>query len=301
MNLHDHERFLWALCYRMTGSAADADDLVQETFARALERPPRDTQAPLRPWLTQVAVNLARDALRRRKRAPYVGPWLPSPLDTEDAVAVEPLATEGRYDLLESVSYAFLLALEALNPKQRAVLLLRDVFDYSVRETAEVLGASEANVKQIHLRARRAMDAYDTQRVVPTREMQQRNKEALDRFVGALLSNDVAQVEAVLASSVTAMTDGAGRYHAAMNVVRGAQRVARFMMGVSAKRGTPLDVELRNLNGFPAVIARYDSTKDARLAPLVMFQVDLAPDGRISAVHSVLAPGKMVDFPRRAA
>jgi len=73
----EHERFLWALCYRMTGSAADADDLVQETFVRALERPPPRTDLPWRPWLTRVAMNLARDALRRRRRRGYVGPWLP--------------------------------------------------------------------------------------------------------------------------------------------------------------------------------------------------------------------------------
>src|SRR5262249_54905403 len=111
MNLHEHERFLWGLCYRMTGSAADADDLVQDTFTRALEKPPKDGQAPLRPWLTRVAVTLARDSLRRRKRAPYQGPWLPEPIETDDApVAVEPASSEGRYDLLESVSFAFLLA-----------------------------------------------------------------------------------------------------------------------------------------------------------------------------------------------
>jgi RNA polymerase sigma factor (sigma-70 family) len=302
MNLHEHESFLWGLCYRMTGSAADADDLVQDTFARALERPPKDLDAPLRPWLTRVAVNLARDTLRRRKRTPYSGPWLPTPLDTEEeAVPSEPPASEGRYDLLESVSFAFLLALEALSPKQRAVLLLRDVFDYSVRETAEAIGASEDNVKQIHLRARRAMDAYDANRMVPTRELQQRNKEALDRFIEALLSNDVAQVEAVLAPKAHAITDGGGRYHAARNVVFGAAKVARFFLGVQSKRGAPVDVELRNLNGRPAIVMRFDDSVHPMLAPLVTFSIDIDGDGRVSAVHSVLAPAKLDRFPRRAA
>jgi len=303
MNLHEHERFLWGLCYRMTGSAADADDLVQDTFARALERPPRDQAAPLRPWLTRVAVNLARDSLRRRRRAPYVGPWLPTPLETEGetAVAVEPPASEGRYDLLESVSFAFLVALEALSPKQRAVLLLRDVFDYSVRETAEAIGASDDNVKQIHLRARRAMGEYDARRVVPTRELQARNKAALDGFVEALLSNDVAQVEAVLAKSVKAMTDGGGRYHAAVNVITGAARVARFMLGINSKRGAPIDGGMMTLNGLPAIVLRYDPAIDPRLAPLVIFSVDVNAEGKIAAIHSVLAPGKLERFPRRAA
>src|SRR5207344_2759291 len=89
-----HERFLWGLCYRMTGSAADADDLVQDTFARALERPPRDLEHSVRPWLTRVAVNLARDSLRRRKRSEYVGPWLPEPIETDEPVVIEPATTE---------------------------------------------------------------------------------------------------------------------------------------------------------------------------------------------------------------
>lgn len=116
-----HERFLWALCYRMTGDAADADDLVQETFARVIERPPPEL-ADLRPWLVRVAVNLSRDLYRRRRRQGYIGPWVPSPLPEETALpGYEPVSTEGRYELLESVSFAFLLALEALKPNERAV------------------------------------------------------------------------------------------------------------------------------------------------------------------------------------
>ena len=107
------------LCYRLSGSAADADDLVQATFVRALEHPPARTDEPWRPWLTRVAINLGRDLLRRRKRRRYVGPWLPSPIATGDDGALasyEPtltsgVTTEGRYDMLESVSFAFRLAL----------------------------------------------------------------------------------------------------------------------------------------------------------------------------------------------
>ena len=159
----DQQRFLWGLCYRMTGNAADADDLVQETFVRALDRPPARIDEPWRPWLVRVAMNLARDVLRRRRRSPYRGNWLPSPVETS-AEDVPPAyevpegsgsPTEGRYELLESVSFAFLLALEALTPSQRAVLLLRDVFDYAVRETADALGMSEANVKVTHHRVMR--------------------------------------------------------------------------------------------------------------------------------------------------
>src|SRR6267142_4849309 len=111
----EHKRFLWGLCYRMTGSAADAEDIVQDTFVRALEKPPADMQAPLRPWLVKVALNLSRDQLRSRRRREYFGPWLPSPVTTEEDGPLqveEPTAPDwspvARYDLLESVSFAFL-------------------------------------------------------------------------------------------------------------------------------------------------------------------------------------------------
>jgi len=190
-------RFVWRLCYRMTGSAADADDVLQETFVRAIAQPPPRTDLAWRPWLVRVAVNLARDCLRRRRRAPYRGPWLPAPIDCGGADAPEPPAyevgagaarsTEGRYELMESVSYAFLLALEALTPAQRAVLLLRDVIDYDVRETALALGMSEANVKTTHHRARRAMAAYNGARCPPTPARQAATGAALNGLPAVLI------------------------------------------------------------------------------------------------------------------
>src|SRR5215471_17471425 len=115
----EHRRYLWGICYRMTGSAADADDIVQDTFVKALEKPPKDMEAPLRPWLVTIAINLSRDQLRRRRRREYFGPWLPAPVMTEDespleldhqpAAEASPMA---QYDLTESITFAFLVALE---------------------------------------------------------------------------------------------------------------------------------------------------------------------------------------------
>ncbi|MCY1017942.1 sigma-70 family RNA polymerase sigma factor [Pyxidicoccus sp. MSG2] len=305
----EHERFLWGLCYRMTGVAADADDLVQETFARALASPP-EHQESLRPWLTRVAVNLARDHLRRRRREGYVGPWLPSPLDTGDATAPEASteldappgvearlpgggSTEGRYELLESVSYAFLLALEALAPKQRAVLLLRDVFDYSVREVAEALNMSEVNVKVVHHRARAAMEAYDRARCVPTRALQERARAALEGFMGALLSGDVAAAEALLSSDVRALTDGGGQVRAAHVPVVGAKRVLTFLQRLMELRGAPVAFEIQMLNGLPALVFAFAEAEDPMYASHAVMRVDVDGDGRITRIHSVLTDRKL--------
>src|SRR5262249_2063378 len=176
----EHRAFLWGVCYRVTGSAADADDAVQETFVRALKHAPKELAEPRR-WLVTVAVNASRDFLRRRKRRAYVGPWLPSPIQTSDEdplPSYEPATLSGhtlesRYDLMESVSLAFLQALEALSPTQRAVLLLTDVFDYSASETADALDLTVANVRTVHHRARRAMEAYNRRRAGPTAERRQ--------------------------------------------------------------------------------------------------------------------------------
>jgi RNA polymerase sigma-70 factor (ECF subfamily) len=299
-----HQRLLWALCYRMTGSASDADDLVQETFARALGSPPPDLAGSLRPWLVRVAMNLARDQLRRRRRTRYDGPWLPAPIDTDEEagewadlpIAHEPAHTEARYDLLESVTLAFLIALEALSPPRRAVLLLRDVFDYSVAETAEALGLSVANVKTTHHRARRAMAGYDASRAAPTAELGARTRAALERFLVAVAMQDVAAVERMLADDVRALSDG-GEYLAARVPLIGPARVARAYVRLGAKlaeEGGEGDVrrEVRSVNGVPALVVEYDRPP-RRWAPRWMIQVELGPDGLIRAIHSVLAAPKV--------
>jgi len=301
-----HRRRLFALCYRMTGSAADADDLVQSTFERALDRPPRDTRRPWGPWLTKVAINLARDQLRRRRRRQYVGPWLPEPIDTDawiDELAAEseprfePNDTAGRYDLLESVSFAFLVALEALTPTQRAVLLLRDVIEYSARETAEALDLSEANVRTTLHRARKAMAAYDaTRAAAPTPD-----DEALAltaRFLRHMAERDTEALEALLHEDALHLADGAGRYSAARIPVHGRARVAKVQAGIGKGIGLPR-VAFTRLNGAIAILVDYPGGRPkphlpARLA--VMARPDGA--GRIRDIYFVASEDKLrgVDF-----
>ena len=296
----EHRAFLWGLCYRMTGSAADADDLVQETFARVMERPPADTHAAWRPWLVRVAMNLGRDLLRRRRRRRYVGMWLPAPIETgeeESPPSFEPVlesgsTTEGRYEMLESVSYAFLLALEALTPQQRAVLLLRDVFDYSVQETAEALDLGEANVKTTHHRARRAMQAYDRRPCVPARALRQQTRRVLDQLVGCLARGDSDGLKALLAEDVRSLSDAAGEFFAARVPVVGRDKVARFYTNLAKRRGEGTRLEVRVLNGLPALITEFVDNLSGE-AGRVVTTLELDEAGCIRAIHSILATRKL--------
>src|SRR5262245_42673076 len=306
----EHRRFLWGFCYRMTGSAADADDVVQDTFVRAMQHPPPRTDDPLRPWLVRVALNLARDLLRKRRRREYVGPWLPSPIETADASkpgrrspgeggppshepAVDGVGTlEGRYDLLESVSFAFLLALEKLTPTQRAVLLLRDVFDYSVKETADAIDRSEANVKTTHHRARNAMQEYHGTRQAPTRARQAAAGQALQQFLERLAAHDVAGIEALLAADVRTTTDGGGEFRAALREIVGREKVMRFFLAiVDLNRDAAVRAAL--FNGSPAVIVETRTMVKDRQAPRTVISLDLDPAGRIARIYVVSATRKL--------
>lgn len=283
-----HHRYLWGVCYRMTGSAADADDLVQETFTRAVERPPADTERSVRPWLTKVAMNLARDAYRQRRRQKYGGDWLPAPIEIleHEPPAHELPSTEARYDLMESVSMAFLVALEALAPTARAVLLLRDVFDYSVRETSDALGMSESNVKTTLHRARCVMEKYDDSRVVAPIA-----SETLAEFVTKVVAGDVAGVEALLAKDVVARSDGGGRYSAANKPVVGANKVARFVVNIAEKRGTPTWVGMAQLNGQTAILTQFPPYPGQAERVAMVVEVDEA--GKIRRLYSQLVDEKL--------
>ena len=285
-----HRAFLWSLAYRMTGNAADADDVVQETFVRALEHPPARTDEPWRPWLVRVAMNVARDALRRRRRRDYPGVWLPSPLDTRDQASPDEPAA--RYDLTESAGLAFLLALEALTPSQRAVLLLRDVFDHTVRETADALAMSEANVKTTHLRARRALAAYEAGRRPPTRRVQQETREALQALMAAMSRGDAGAVGALLAADAEALADGGGVYFAARSPVSGREAVARLYVGLAAKAGRVRASTPRMFGGLPAVVVEMENGP-AGWAPLAVIQALVDAEGRITRIFSVMAPRKL--------
>lgn len=301
-DLDAHRPLLWAIAYRMTGVAADADDVVQETFARAVAKPPsRDRE--VRPWLVKVAMNIARDVLRRRRRAPYPGPWLPSPVRDERLVDVDALAArtadggpgpEQRYSLRESATFAFLLALEELTPLRRAVLILRDVFDYSTEETAAALGISVDAAKQALSRARRSLAGYDAhRRANDLEERRAGDADALGRLFAALVAGDTLAVEELLASDVEAHSDGGGELPAAKIILRGREQVGRVYANlvrlVTASSTTPLVV-----NGMAGALVEIGEARWTVRAPRVVFAVETDDDGRIRRLYSVLASRKLI-------
>jgi RNA polymerase sigma-70 factor (ECF subfamily) len=246
-------------------------------------------------------MNLSRDHLRRRRRAPYKGPWLPGLIETppdEEPPGYEPgeltghLSTESRYDLLESVSLAFLLALEALTPAQRGVLLLRDVFDYTVRETAAALGMSEPNVKTTHHRARRAMQTYDRGRPSSRADLVERNRRVLEQFMSSLVSQDVAAIEALLADGVTAISDGGGVYFAAGRPLVDRKQIIRFYTNIARHRLPVKSSEVRMLNGLPAALVEFGDEARGQ-APRFAMTLEVAADGRIARIFAILAPRKL--------
>lgn len=275
----------------MLGVAADADEVVQETFVRALERPPADTGRPLGPWLMRVATNLCRDRLRSRRRRGYVGSWLPGPVP--DALLVDLGTPESRYGARESASFAFLDALEALTPTQRAVVLLRDVLDADLAETAETLGSTPGAVKVAHHRARAALARYERGRARPPPA-----EEAMMRFQRLLMAigaGDVAAVRAELSDDAVAKNDAGGRYLAARMPVVGAEKVALFLVKLTRLSPGLYRYRMLLVNGLPALLAEREDPP-AHHAPRWVLLPSFGADRRISHLFTVLTDEKLSPF-----
>ena len=241
---------LFAVAYRMLGSVAEAEDVVQDAWL-AWSRADRAQVREPAAYLVRTATNLALTRLTsaRARRELYVGPWLPEPLLTEPDVADDVVAGA---ELTESVSMALLVVLETLSPLERAVFVLREAFGYSHAEVAGILGHSEASVRQLAHRAREHVEArrprYDAD--------DEQRREVVERFRAACESGELADVLAVLSPGVTAWTDGGGKVTAALRPLLGADHVARWMLGVLAKpvvRGVRL--EPADVNGEPGLVA----------------------------------------------
>ena len=289
-----HHGYLWGLSYRMTGVAADADEVVAEAFARAVSSRP-DEDRPLRPWLTRVAINLSQDRLRRRRRRSYHGPWLPSPVDVDALLSATPAGPEARVGISESLSYAFLVALEALTPRQRAVLLLRDVFDLTGAEAAETLEMTASNVKVTLHRARKALAAADPGRVHRPDETA-RVMAALGQLLQCMAAGDVEGARAAFAEDAVVLTDGGGEFSAAGVPVRGLDRILKFFQSLMERTGPDVTMDVRQLNGAPAMLGQHTPTH-ATQAPRWVNLVALDEAGRVRRFYSVMASVKLTGVP----
>ena len=267
-----HRSRLRAIAYRMLGSVADAEDAVQETALR-WHRTDRTSVDNPEAWLTRACTRVSIDLLRRRRREAYTGPWLPEP-------AGEP--ADETPALAESLRLAFLLMLERLTPHERAAFLLREVFDTPYDEVAAALGASETACRQYVSRARRHIAEERTRfAVAPRAEV-----ELMTRFGNALAAGDLAGVTALLAADARMVSDGGGKVIAALNIVSGAEKVARFFVGIAGKAPADLRWTPTMLNGAPAIVGEAGGR--------IFGVLSIATDGdRITSVFVQRNPDKL--------
>jgi RNA polymerase sigma-70 factor (ECF subfamily) len=240
----EHRSLLFTIAYEITGTVTDAEDVVQDSFLRWSGVDSETVQNPrayLAKTVTRQALNSLRAAQRRREE--YVGPWLPEPVVTAPDVAE-------RAVLSESLSFAMLVVLETLSPDERAVFVLREVFDFPYAEIAEATGKSLAAVRQIGSRAKAHVRARQPRFEVDAR----RQRAVADRFLTALLGGDMQSLMDVLAPGAVLLSDGGGKATAARKPVIGADNIARFLAGIAKTPVPDMRVESLSLNGMPALI-----------------------------------------------
>lgn len=279
---------LWGVCYRMTGNISDADELVQDTFARALEREPADLERSLEPWLMRVAINLATDRLRRRKAQPYSGQWLPDPV-----LLNEGADAEQRLIQKQALSMECMVALEALTPTCRAVFLLRELYDYSTAECAQALAITPSNVKTSLHRARQLLDSPQLQWRARHALPSHAHDGALWRLFLAIQSQDLALLESLLSQDIHLISDGAGEVAATLNVIHSPSHVARFL-SVSQRRGAALEALrfVRTHHGS-GLYTRIGSGLAARAPREHLWWVVPNAAGQVCAIYVIVAPSKL--------
>ncbi len=270
---------LFGIAYRLLGTISDADDAVQEAFLR-WQRVDASTVESPEAFLVTTVTRVALDHWRtlKRRREEYVGPWLPEPL-VGDAEG-QPSA---RLERLEAISLALLVVLETLSPLERAVFLLREVFQYNYAEVAAIVEQSEDNCRQLFHRAKVRM-AEGRVRQVASREEQLRITQA---FLAAVGSGDVQSLSALLAEDVVAWSDGGGRVPAALAPIRGRDAVGRYVLGTSRKGiSATSEIRLCNVNGQIGVVVMEQGRPTNVIVPEIA-------DGQIHALRTVRNPDKL--------
>ncbi len=269
----EHRGLLFTVAYEMLGSAADAEDVLQESWLRWSEVD-RDGVRDARAYLVRVVTRQALNRLRtlKRQRETYVGPWLPEPLLTSPDVAED-------VELADSVSFAMLVVLETLTPLERAVFVLHEVFGFSYDEIAEATDRTPAACRQIAHRARGHVRARRP-RVQETPD----TAEVAKRFAEAAANGDLRGLLDVLAPDVVLTSDGGGRIQAALRPIHGADKVARFLAAVAPETGITLDWV--TVNGAPAVLVSVNGELDSVASVQVV-------DGAVNHIYFVRNPDKL--------
>jgi RNA polymerase sigma-70 factor (ECF subfamily) len=267
-----HRKALHGLAYRMLGDVAAAEDAVQETYLRWHQAQRQDVAEP-RAWLLTACARLCIDELRsaRARRESYVGPWLPEPL-------VEPDVPADPVERAESISIAFLLLLESLQPVERAAYVLREVFELGYDEIGRALGKSVEACRQIVSRAARRIAAAER----PVRP----DAKLTAGFAAALAKGDMAGLVRLLAGEAVLTSDGGGKVISARRPIRGAERIARLLLGIRRKAGEALRIVPATVNGAPGCVLRRGHAVHSVLG-------FAAADGRIAAVYVMRNPDKL--------
>jgi RNA polymerase sigma-70 factor (ECF subfamily) len=279
-----HRNLLFTVAYEMLGSAADAEDVLQETWLR-WANVDLETVQDQRAYLVRITTRQALGRLRTlgRRKESYVGPWLPEPLLTAPDVAED-------IELADSVSMAMLLVLETLTPTERAVFVLREVFGLEYDEIAEAVDKSPAAVRQIAHRARAHVAARRPRGIVSPAEI----RGALEAFRRAVETGDLQSLLDILAPDVVALTDGGGVKQAQLEPIVGAETVARFFAARSDRVGTGMSLEPAEVNGGPALIVRFNGEIDGVVAVRV-------EGGVVTGLYLVRNPEKLSHVERETA
>ena len=278
----EHRPLLFSIAYRMLGSAADAEDVLQDAYIRWQRAKDTDVRSP-KDYLSTTVTRLSMDHLRsaRVRREVYVGPWLPEPLVGVDAH--DPLAAA---TLAESLSTAFLVLLERLTPTQRAAFVLREAFAFEYADVARILRTTEANARQLVQRAKQHLAGGRPRFASDTRQAD----ELTQRFLAACMTGDVDGLLAMLSDDAVAWADGGGKFSAARRPITGSERVARFISSLVAKWVASGDVAIEPVSGGTGLLFRVAGHLRAVLT--------LAADddgGRVQRLFIQVNPDKLHD------
>jgi RNA polymerase sigma-70 factor (ECF subfamily) len=277
-SFESYRPLMFSIAYRMLGSAMEAEDVVQEAFLRS--RQAGEVQYP-KAYLSTVVTRLCLDQLKaaRARREAYVGPWLPEPVLTNGGSLGEP---SEKTETTETISMAFLVLLENLTPAERAVFLLREVFDYDYGEIAGILGKEESACRQLFSRAKKHVNEHRP-RFKSTPEEHTR---LFNSFLMAVNAGDLEGLTSLLAEDVTLWSDGGGKVTAARHPLHGVNTVARFLLGLMRLKTDAMTFEIAEVNGGPALVI-YDG---GAINGVMTVEVG---DGLVRGVRFVVNPDKL--------